>query len=96
MNNDFYNSNNSQQRSTELFSRILNHVIIRRCSKMSYSWEELKDNIDQLSRYGYIDQIKRVVEYQEQVVYSKYRWTSDKDRDIPYTPHLVTVIKDLE
>ncbi|EGG24257.1 hypothetical protein DFA_06407 [Cavenderia fasciculata] len=77
------NNNSSRE---ELFSRLFRNVIIRR-------YGQLKDNIDQLSRYGYIDQIKKVVEYQEQVVYSKYRWASDKDRDIPYTPHLVTVIK---
>ncbi|EGG16873.1 hypothetical protein DFA_07853 [Cavenderia fasciculata] len=56
-----------------------------------YRWNELKDNIDQLSRHGYVDQIKKIIAYQEQVVYPKYRWTKQGD-DIPYTPHYMTII----
>ncbi|EGG22812.1 hypothetical protein DFA_04942 [Cavenderia fasciculata] len=57
-----------------------------------YRWKELKDNLDQLSRHGYIDQIKKIVAYQEQVVCSKYRWTKQGDEQIPYTPHYMTII----
>ncbi|EGG24141.1 hypothetical protein DFA_06284 [Cavenderia fasciculata] len=72
---------------TELFSRLLRNVIIKRyifdqVTKISslllssshnnnstinnhlkiYKWSQLKDNINQLSRYGYIDRIKKVLD----------------------------------